>query len=95
MTDQKIDQLAREIIENNIPHSIKDKRTREFLVCMRENQYVRVIKAILRTHCIVSREKLKKYDIAHRANSNSWVMLSKEDISDIFGSDLFEKGGGK
>lgn len=84
MTEQEIKDLACQYVEE-VYNSDTD-----FI-----DEAVSIIGWLLLDHCIVSREKLKKHDIAHRANSNSWVMLSKKDISDIFGSDLFEKGGGK
>lgn len=97
MTDQELQQLAQQYAEDMCP--IEDYTKGDYIDLEARNTELQIhrddAKQVLRwlnkTHCIVSREKVEEYDIADRANSYSWVMLSKEDISDIFGKELFEE----
>lgn len=54
MTDQELQQLAKEIATENYKHFGDEKS-----IDLMAHEYEDVIKCILRTHCIVCREKVK------------------------------------
>lgn len=99
MTDQKIQQLAREIATENYKHFGDEKS-----IDLMAHEYEDVIKRIARTHCIVSKEKVKALEanihgnIMYAHNEDDWQeaahyildVMPRRFVA-VFGTELFEE----
>lgn len=60
MTDKELQQLAREYAEQNPPQGLKDEVLKRALIEKNAEIFEKFLVWLTKTHCIVSREKVKE-----------------------------------
>lgn len=97
MTDKEIEKLAREYAEANPPQGIKDEVLRKNCIQLNTEAYKRVINLILRTHCIVSKEKaIEEYEGWRQflgTKDETAAQAAMWQLKELFGEELFNDDG--
>lgn len=106
MTDQELQQLAREYAEQYPPFSDPEisKVDRDSMIDTMTDYAEEILRWLTKTHCIVSREKVKALEVSIHANimyahdEDDWQDASHYILdvmprifAAVFGSELFEE----
>lgn len=99
MTDQEIEQIAREYSEQNPPQT-EDEKLKEFGMFLNATEvFEPFLYWLTKTHCIVNKEKVQKHhkDYAFlarkhpKASERHLAEVILEELRDLFGTELFEE----